>query len=95
MRLARSRWPRRLGRGPEIERGLIDDDLTALGRELRHDPADRGHVELADGISPDDVDLGLAGAVDVGNAPEGAAAAPSDLGADDLVPVGLSWLQVR
>jgi len=83
------------GSGREIERRLVDDEPHAARVERGDDRTNRRQIELAHGTAPDDVDLGLAGAIDVGDGPEQGAVRSADLGADHLVPPGLAWLELR
>jgi hypothetical protein len=79
---------------PEVQGGLVHGDPAVVGRELLDDPAHGGDVELADRLAADHVDLRLAGAIDVDDAPERAATLAHDLAPDDLVPVRLARLEV-
>jgi hypothetical protein len=87
---------RRLGhRGCQVERDFVDDEADAARVERRDDRAHRREVELAEGPTPHDVDLGLAGAVDVGHLAKEASVAAADLRSDDLVPPRLAGRQLR
>ena len=85
---------RGVGRVSEVQRRLVDDEASPPRIERRHDRADRRQVELADRAAADDVDLRLAGPIDVSDGAEQAPADAMDLGADDLMPIRLARLEL-
>ena len=74
----------------EIEGDLVHDEALAARIEGRDHGPDRGQVELAGRAAADDVDLGFAGPIDIGDRAEQASAGTADLGPDDLVPEHLA-----